>query len=52
MTARENIAIGRIESMSSEPEIELAAHKSLADTVVAKLAGATIRCWAAGSKAA
>jgi len=39
MTARENIAIGRIESMSSEPEIELAAHKSLADTVVAKLAG-------------
>ncbi|HEY2038778.1 MAG TPA: ABC transporter ATP-binding protein [Edaphobacter sp.] len=39
MTARENIAIGRIESVSSQPEIELAAHKSLADTVVTKLAG-------------
>ncbi|HMG02229.1 MAG TPA: ABC transporter ATP-binding protein [Edaphobacter sp.] len=39
MTARENIAIGNIESVSSQPEIELAAHKSLADTVVEKLAG-------------
>jgi len=39
MTARENIAIGRIDQVNSQPELELAAHKSLADTVVAKLAG-------------
>jgi ATP-binding cassette subfamily B protein len=39
MTARENIAIGRIDQVNSEPEIEVAAHKSLADTVVAKLSG-------------
>jgi ATP-binding cassette subfamily B protein len=39
MTARENIAIGRIDQVNSDPEIEVAAHKSLADTVVAKLAG-------------
>ncbi|MEG9437618.1 ABC transporter ATP-binding protein [Edaphobacter sp. HDX4] len=39
MTARENIAIGRIDSVNSQPEVESAAHKSLADTVVAKLAG-------------
>jgi ATP-binding cassette, subfamily B, bacterial len=38
MTARENIAVGRIEGQSSQQEIELAAHKSLADTVVTKLA--------------
>lgn len=37
MTARENIAIGRIDHLNSQPEIEAAAHKSLADTVVAKL---------------
>jgi|UPI00047883BB ATP-binding cassette subfamily B protein len=39
MTARENIAIGRIESVNSQPDLEAAAHKSLADTVIAKLAG-------------
>jgi ATP-binding cassette subfamily B protein len=39
MTARENIAIGRIDQVNSQPELELAAHKSLADTVVAKLSG-------------
>lgn len=39
MTARENIAIGRIDSVNSQPELEMAAHKSLADTVIAKLAG-------------
>ena len=37
MTARENIAVGRVERAGDLPEIELAAHKSLADTVVAKL---------------
>jgi ATP-binding cassette subfamily B protein len=39
MSARENIAIGRIDHINSQPEIEMAAHKSLADDVVAKLAG-------------
>lgn len=39
MTARENIAIGRIDHMNSQSEIETAAQKSLADDVVAKLAG-------------
>jgi ATP-binding cassette subfamily B protein len=39
MTARENIGIGRVERLSSQDELELAAHKSLADTVVAKLSG-------------
>ena len=39
MTARENIAVGRVERAGDQAEIELAAHKSLADTVVAKLAG-------------
>lgn len=37
MTARENIAVGRVEQKYADGEIELAAHKSLADTVVAKL---------------
>jgi ATP-binding cassette, subfamily B, bacterial len=39
MTARENIAVGRIESFDDLPAIESAAEKSLADGVVAKLAG-------------
>src|SRR5271156_7343 len=37
MTARENIAVGRIERLDDLPEIEMAAHKSLADGVIAKL---------------
>ncbi len=37
MTARENIAVGRVERSSDQLAIEDAAHKSLADTVVAKL---------------
>ena len=37
MTARENIAVGRIEFPHEQREIEFAAHKSLADSVVAKL---------------
>ena len=39
MTAKENIAVGRVEKKYADGEIELAAHKSLADTVVAKLEG-------------
>jgi ATP-binding cassette, subfamily B, bacterial len=39
MTARENIAVGRIDQSNQQNDIELAAHKSLADTVVTKLAG-------------
>jgi ATP-binding cassette, subfamily B, bacterial len=39
MTARENIAVGRIDQPHQQTDIELAAHKSLADTVVSKLAG-------------
>ena len=39
MTARENIAVGRIESLDDIPSIENAAEKSLADGVIAKLAG-------------
>ena len=39
MTARENIAVGRIDQPHQQNDIELAAHKSLADTVVNKLAG-------------
>jgi ATP-binding cassette, subfamily B, bacterial len=38
MTARENIAVGRIDAHNTQHDIELAAHKSLADTVVKKLA--------------
>ncbi len=37
MTARENIAVGRIDHEHQQSEIESAAHKSLADTVVSKL---------------
>lgn len=39
MIARENIAVGRIESFDDLPAIERAAEKSLADGVIAKLAG-------------
>jgi ATP-binding cassette, subfamily B, bacterial len=39
MTARENIAVGRIDQPNQQADIEIAAHKSLADTVVMKLAG-------------
>jgi ATP-binding cassette subfamily B protein len=39
MTARENIGIGRVESEHSLAEIESAAHKSLAESVIAKLPG-------------
>lgn len=39
MTARENIAIGRVDKPHSETELESAAHKSLADTVIGKLSG-------------
>jgi ATP-binding cassette, subfamily B, bacterial len=37
MTARENIAVGRVEREHTEADIELAAEKSLAASVVAKL---------------
>ncbi|MGA8877297.1 MAG: ABC transporter ATP-binding protein [Candidatus Korobacteraceae bacterium] len=37
MTARENIAVGRIEEIGNTEEIVSAAHKSLADEVIAKL---------------
>jgi ATP-binding cassette subfamily B protein len=39
MTARENIAVGRVDQPHQQADIESAAHKSLADSVVAKLAG-------------
>jgi ATP-binding cassette subfamily B protein len=39
MTARENIAIGRIEESGNLPRIIAAAHKSLADGVIQKLQG-------------
>ena len=39
MTARENIAVGRVDREHQQADIEDAAHKSLADTVVAKLGG-------------
>ena len=39
MTARENIAVGRIEVPHQQEEIEYAAEKSLADGVIAKLHG-------------
>jgi len=38
MTARENIAVGKIDEIENKPMLEEAAHKSLADEVVAKLA--------------
>ena len=53
MTAHENIAVGRIEEIGNREEIAAAAHKSLADEVIAKLprrvrsdAGAAVRDWA------
>ncbi|HEY3930513.1 MAG TPA: ABC transporter ATP-binding protein [Candidatus Koribacter sp.] len=39
MTAHENIAVGRIEELATTEAIQNAAHKSLADEVIAKLAG-------------
>jgi len=39
MTARENVAVGRIEEIGNSEEIAAAAHKSLADEVIAKLPG-------------
>lgn len=39
MTARENIAVGRIDQIHSDEDIEYAAEKSLAAGVIAKLAG-------------
>ena len=39
MTARENIAVGRVDRPHQQADIESAARKSLADTVVSKLAG-------------
>jgi ATP-binding cassette subfamily B protein len=39
MTARENLAVGRIEDLEDIAAIERAAHKSLADEVVARLPG-------------
>ena len=39
MTARENIAVGKVDAPHQQADIEIAAHKSLADTVVAKLGG-------------
>ncbi len=40
MTARENVAVGRIEEIEDIPGIMTAAHKSLADEVIAKLPAA------------
>lgn len=37
MTARENIAVGRIDAPDQQADIEAAAHRSLADSVIAKL---------------
>ncbi|HEX9950521.1 MAG TPA: ABC transporter ATP-binding protein [Rubricoccaceae bacterium] len=39
LTAAENIAVGRIEARADRPRIETAAERSLADSVVAGLAG-------------
>ncbi len=39
MTARENIAVGRVDQPHNQADIDSAAHKSLADTVVQKLSG-------------
>ena len=39
MTVRENISVGQIEVSHTDADIEAAAHKSLADEVVKKLAG-------------
>jgi ATP-binding cassette subfamily B protein len=39
LTARENIGVGRIELVNSDPHVELAARKSLADSVIVRLPG-------------
>jgi ATP-binding cassette subfamily B protein len=39
MTAKENIAVGRVDRLANQEDLEAAAHKSLADTVIGKLAG-------------
>jgi len=39
MTARENIAVGRVDALNSMVEIQLAAEKSLATDVIARLQG-------------
>jgi ATP-binding cassette, subfamily B, bacterial len=39
MTARENIAVGRVEMPHTQDEIESAAHKSLAEGVINKMTG-------------
>jgi ATP-binding cassette subfamily B protein len=39
MTARENIAVGRVEYPHTDAELQEAAHKSLAESVIKKLAG-------------
>jgi ATP-binding cassette subfamily B protein len=39
MTARENIAVGRVDRPHTQDDLESAAHKSLADEVVGKLSG-------------
>src|SRR5689334_18350415 len=39
MTARENIAVGKIEELTNKVTVEAAAHKSLADEVIARLSG-------------
>ncbi len=39
MTARENVAVGRIEEIEDIGAIQMAANKSLADEVIARLAG-------------
>jgi len=42
MTARDNIGFGKIEALDAQPRIEQAAYKSLADTVVKRLANGRI----------
>src|SRR5579875_2126450 len=39
MTARENVAVGRIEAIDNQEQIAAAAHKSLADEVIERLPG-------------
>jgi ATP-binding cassette subfamily B protein len=39
MTARENIAVGKIEDLNDLPALKVAAKKSLADEVIARLSG-------------
>ncbi len=51
-TAGENIAAGRIEAADDGGRIADAAGKSLADTVIARLPGATASAWAAASRTA